>query len=275
VRAPGTVLAILDSPVVQGSLMRSRRAGTASQSCATRNIGGHVRSMRTQSGAAHARAMGTVERIVSRGTRRGESALRRFGEDVRQARMEAAASQGVLGRKVRMSASKVSRAENGKLLSLTVIDASRIATAVGLDLVLKTYPGPRRLRDAAHADRLAHFLQHVGPPLRWQVEVPLPHTAGSLEQRAWDAMLFGSGETTAIELEMRLYDLQAQLRRMLLKERDGAPDHLLLIVADTRANRRIVREHAQLLATLPRVRTSSVLALLRAGAHPASGLVLF
>ena len=118
-------------------------------------------------------------------------------------------------------------------------------------------------------------LQHAAPPLRYATEVALPATTTHPERRAWDAMLFGHGERTAIELETRLYDLQAQIRRIQLKQRDDAPDHLLVVVASTRGNRRALQEAADLFATFPRLRTASALKALRAGQHPPTGLIVY
>ncbi|MGI8928550.1 MAG: hypothetical protein ACR2H0_03655 [Candidatus Limnocylindrales bacterium] len=48
-------------------------------------------------------------------------------------------------------------------------------------------------------------------------------------------------------MEQRLYDVQAQTRRILLKWRDSGVERLLLVLADTRVNRRV----------LPKSRTTS------------------
>jgi hypothetical protein len=56
----------------------------------------------------------------------------------------------------------------------------------------------------------------------------------------------------AIEAETRLHDVQALLRRMAAKRRDGAADRLVLVVADTRTNRDVVRiARGEFLAVFP------------------------
>ena len=145
--------------------------------------------------------MASNERLLYRATRRGESTLKRLGEELRHARLEADMSQQAIGRIVHMSGSKISRLEAGRLASLSVVDAARVSTALGLDLAVRTYPGGRRPRDAAQARRLHELLGCVRPPLRYKTEVPLPRRTDVPEQRAWDAKVFGAGETTAIELE--------------------------------------------------------------------------
>ena len=87
-------------------------------------------------------------------------------------------------------------------------------------------------------------------------------------------MLFGTGKRTAIEVEMRISDGQALARRLALKIRDDPTDGILLVVADTRHNRRALAEFPGLIPDVPQVRTASVRAALRRGEHPASGLVL-
>jgi hypothetical protein len=52
-------------------------------------------------------------------------------------------------------------------------------------------------------------------------------------------------------------------------------DELLLIVADTRANRRVIATFGDLFVGLPRLRTATVVASLRAGRHPGSGFILW
>ena len=106
-------------------------------------------------------------------------------------------------------------------------EAARIGAVLGLDVSVRAYPGAGPLRDQAHVARLARFLQPVGRPLRAVHEVPLPTRAGVLEQRAWDAVLIGDGRRTAIEVEMRIRDVQALERRIAMKRRDDPTDEFL------------------------------------------------
>jgi hypothetical protein len=117
-------------------------------------------------------------------------------------------------------------------------------------------------------------LAFVGPPLTYRTEVVLPQRSDYPEQRSWDLMLFGHSERTGIEFERRLYDLQAQKRRYALKRRDDPVDHFLLVVADSPGNRRVLGEFPELLTDLPRLGTAEVLATLRAGQHPPTGVIL-
>jgi hypothetical protein len=61
---------------------------------------------------------------------------------------------------------------------------------------------------------------------------------------------------------------------MTLKRRDDPPDHFVLLIAATRRNREVLRDHPELFSDLPRLRTANVLGALREGRHPPTGLML-
>ena len=164
--------------------------------------------------------------------------------------------------------------ENGHIPKLTILEINRVASVLGLTPSLRVYPAGAPIRDAGQATRLLRFLTSVAPPLRYRLEAPLPNVEDRFEQRAWDAVLFGGGAKTAIELEMRIRDVQALIRRIDLKRRDDPTESFLLLVADTRTNRRVLAEFAGLFVNLPRLRPSQVHAALRAGNHPPTGLLL-
>jgi hypothetical protein len=139
---------------------------------------------------------------------------------------------------------------------------------------VRLYPGGAPVRDGAHAERLRSLLGHAAPPLTFRTEVPLPSVDDRREQRAWDAVLFGHGERSAVELEMRLRDIQATERRLALKRRDDPTEHLLLAIADSRSNRRVLDEFGGAIGGLSRLRRADVIKALAAGQHPPTGLVL-
>ncbi len=219
-------------------------------------------------------AVGSAERAYDRGTRQGERWLRSIGEEFRIARLSLGLSQRHVAQAAHISRPTYGRIERGALGHLPVLLAARVAAGLGLELSARVYPGGSPTRDAAHGERLRRVLQQVASPLAYRTEVPLPQTADHAERRSWDAMLFGHDQRTAIEVETRLYDVQAQTRSIHLKQRDHPPDHLLVVVADTRANRRVLNEFGYLLPDVPRLRTAGVLRTLRAGQHPGTGLIL-
>ena len=217
--------------------------------------------------------MPTTQRIASEGTRRGLRAISLLGDEFRERRLELGLSQARVGAAAGISGSHYSRVENGRLVRLGIVRASLIGRALGLDMVVRAYPGPPPLRDAGHARHLDALLQHAAAPLTVRTEVPLPQRAAApTEQRAWDAVVSGAGLCTAFEMEMRLRDGQALERRLQLKLRDDPVDRFVLALADTRTNRAALR--ARSLLGLPRLTPGLIASALRAGQHPPSGVVL-
>jgi hypothetical protein len=145
-------------------------------------------------------------------------------------------------------------------------------SVVGLDLVVRAYPGGDPLRDRGQRALLGRFRPEIHPSLGWATEVPV---AASGDQRAWDAVIRGADWSVRVEAETALTDAQALERRLALKLRDGGPGHLILLVADTRANRAAlaaIRPHLH--ALLP-FDGRPVLAALREGREPpGSGIVI-
>jgi hypothetical protein len=130
----------------------------------------------------------------------------------------------------------VSRIERGRSprVSTERVSIERVATVlavVGLDLGARAYPAGPPIRDVAHLRLLARFRARIGPSWRWRPEVPI---GGTGDLRTWDGVLVRAGQVIAIEAEIRLHDVQALLRRIAAKRRDGAADRLVLVVADTR-----------------------------------------
>lgn len=173
-----------------------------------------------------------------------------------------------------MSRWTYSRIENGARTSTTIDELAQVCAALGLDLSIRAFPGGEPLRDAAQVRRLATLLDAAGSPLTARTEVPLPRSIDHPDLRAWDAVLFGGGKRTGIEMEMRIHDGQELERRFTLKCRDDPVDFALLAIADTVHNRRVLAENSRLFAGLPRLRRALILRVRRAGRHPPSGLVI-
>ena len=216
--------------------------------------------------------MATATRALAEGTRRAQRHMLDLGESFLEQRIALGLSQAHVAAAVGMKRVKFGRIERGHLAA-TILELDRIAAVLGLELSVRAYPGGVPVRDGAQATRLMRFLGHVRAPLRYAIEVGLPSRDGRLELRAWDAMLFGGGERTAIELEMRVRDAQALRRRHELKRRDDTTDHFLMLAADTRHNRRVIVEFAALFTDVPRLRPSEVYHALEAGQHPPTGLL--
>lgn len=195
-----------------------------------------------------------------------------IGEALTEQRLALGLSQAHVANGAGISRERYSRIERARFPA-TIAELDAIAAVLGLELSMRLYPAGPAVRDKAQATKLTAFLSHARPPLRHRVEVALPPIDGRYEQRAWDLVLFGHGERTACELEMRLRDIQAVRRRHDLKRRDDPTAHFLMLIADTRSNRRVMAEFADLFADLPRLRPSDVYRALEAGVHPPTGLL--
>lgn len=216
-------------------------------------------------GPVHPRAVATKERPIDRGTRLGRRAIAATGAELRIARTGAGLTLEEVGRAVRLSHSQVSRIERAVHPSVSLIQLARIASVVGLDLSLRTYPNGSPLRDSAHLALLQRFRHRLAAALSVRTEVPLP-IPGDL--RAWDLVILGAGEPIGVEAETRLADIQALERRIALKARDGQVSRVLLVASASRGNRLAVRESLALLQTSFPVPGRVALAALADGRDP-------
>lgn len=191
--------------------------------------------------------------------------MRDYAQDLRDARLAAGLTQRRVGMAAGLSKSAVSRIESGRGRGPTLWAATRLAQVVGLDLNLKCYPSGLRLRDAGHVALLHRFLAQVHPSVRRRLEAPIPIDR---DQRAWDLLLQIGPTAIGVAAETRLTDLQALLRREQAKQRDGHVDRLLLLVADTRANRRVIGEVSRVLSQQGFVGTRRMMRAVRDGRDP-------
>jgi transcriptional regulator with XRE-family HTH domain len=216
--------------------------------------------------------MVTRERRLDRARRLTQRALDVVGEELRHARLQAGLTQAELGGAVGLSKSEVSRIELGRARYVPYERLVVIAGALGLDLPLRTFPAGEPIRDAAQLALLARLRVLLPPSLRWRTEVPL-NIPG--DRRAWDAVIEGRGWRVPVEAETRLRDVQALSRRIALKQRDDQGGIVILLVADTRHNRHVLRLGGpDLVATFP-AQGRAALAALSDGRQPSgSGIVL-
>ena len=195
----------------------------------------------------------------------------RLGRELRDARRSAGLSQVLVARAAGMSQSRISRHERdaGRAASL---EALAIHCAVlGLRLSVGAYPHGSPVRDAAHLALLGRLRGLVGQRFSWRAEAPI---SGRDDLRAWDVLLSGA-VSIGVDAETHLYDLQALQRRTELKWRDSGVKRTLLLVRDTRHNRRVLREHADALASTFPLGSAAVLADLVAGRDPGgNGIVI-
>ena len=143
--------------------------------------------------------------------------------------------------------------------------------ALGLDVPLRAYPNGRVVRDAAQLELMRRLRAQLADGLRLRSEVALG-IPGDL--RAWDGVIDGPGWWRPAELESRLGDVQAVQRRLRLKCRDGGAAQVVLVVADTRHNRHVLRVAADDLSEMFPVRSREALTALRAGRPPAGSAII-
>jgi transcriptional regulator with XRE-family HTH domain len=195
-----------------------------------------------------------------------------IGREVRDARLDGGISQRNASSRVGMSHSQFGRIERGQIEEVTVEQLSRACAAVGLRLSARAVPGSGVALDAGQLALIGRLRSQLPPWVRVRTEVPIPLPG---DRRAWDVVLGLDPDDTAVEAEARLRDIQALDRRHGLKLRDSDINVLVLVVADTPHNRRMLELYREdLRASFP-LDTRQVMAALRKGRTPeASGIVV-
>jgi len=215
--------------------------------------------------------MSVRERVVDAGARRGRRLTMMVGSELRGGRRMAGISQDALGAAVGLSGSEVGRIERGEASWLTIVHASKLLSAVGLDLWARAYPAGPPIRDLAHLRLLADFETRLHPSVRCQREWPIPDVE---DRRAIDLLLVGLPRRTGVEAETMLDDVQALERDMNLKRRDARLDRMILLVRTSRRNREILHSADALRRSFP-LSTRAVMAALARGRDPgADGIVV-
>lgn len=197
--------------------------------------------------------------------RRAAEQSAKVGAEVRLARVTLAMSAAEVARRAGVSGSTQARVERGDP-NVSVTTACAVSEAVGLDLVLQSYPGRTpSLRDTGqlvHAQKLcseAHAL--------WQPNIEL---LIGRHGEAIDVVLFGPMEIWAVEIERMATDFQGQHRRADRKRDTLAAQHqrpvrLVLAVEDTRRNRAALEPHLPFIRTTLPAGSREVFAALRGG----------
>jgi transcriptional regulator with XRE-family HTH domain len=195
-----------------------------------------------------------------------------IGAAAREARLASGLRLIDVGHAIDRSASWVSRVERGLGAEVRIDEVVLLCAAVGLRFWSKTYPAARAIRDAPQLELLRRFRARLSAPWKWQYEVIVPIVG---DQRAADAVIRLRGVSVMIEAFTRLADAQAQFRAILLKARDLGLERVVIVVAETHANRAALALARDVLASDFPLTTRSVLAALGAGRDPgANGIVM-
>jgi transcriptional regulator with XRE-family HTH domain len=192
-----------------------------------------------------------------------------IGQEFREARLNAGLTQVQVGHAVGISSSAISRIELGQSARVSYRTLALVGCAVGLDVPLRGFPSGEPIRDAAQVALLGRFRART-PGLRHVAEV----LVGRSGSRAWDEVVSGGNWTIPVDAETRLRDLQAVHRKVKLKMRDAGVDRVILLVADTRHNRHVLRLAADVLAPDFPLPGSHALAALAQGRRPAASAIV-
>lgn len=226
-----------------------------------------------QRACRHPAGMPARHAAVDRGRVRGEELVRRFARELREAQISRGLSQREVAAAVGIPRSTVGRIETCRTLNASVRLACMLGAAVGLDVSLGIYPGSNHLRDAGQMRVMHRFAAKLGDMWRWRHEVELRI---SHDQRAWDAegVHKVTGLRLTVEVETRMHDMQAVLRRLALKRRDGDVDRLILVVADTRVNRMAIELARDMIASAFPCSARRALAYLAVGEDPGADALI-
>ena len=214
--------------------------------------------------------MATTDRPQHRGPREAARIGRRIGDELRHARLTAGLSQRELGAAAGLSQPHISRIERFERQPAWLEELATQCAALGLRVSIKLYPDGSPVRDAGQLRLLARLRAELSVAWRWRSEALI---GGLGDLRAWDVRLDGPG-SVGIDAETRLHDVQAVQRRVAAKARDSNVQRVVVLVARTRPNESVLREHAEALASTFPAGTREVMAALRAGRlPPRDGLV--
>ena len=201
---------------------------------------------------------------VDQGARRGRLLRTRLAAELETARLVAGLSYRELARQLGVGHELVAKTLRADASVLTVDFVARLAAVLGLELGASLHPVGDPVRDKAHLALVRRFRARLGPGLTWRSEVPIP-IAG--DRRSADGIITGPGLEILVEAETRLDDVQAVERKLAGKSRDLRIRRVILLIADTRHNRDVVRRLEELPRLFP-VGTRSCLAALERGRDP-------
>jgi transcriptional regulator with XRE-family HTH domain len=221
--------------------------------------------------AACGHGVATRDSAAARGERRSRLLRQRTAGSLYSARRTANLSIREVARRVGVSIETIVRLERGDPATMTIDLTARTSEVLGLELAASLHPNGDPARDRGHLALLARLRARLPGRMRWRVEVPMP-IAGDL--RSGDAVISVEDGEILIEAETRLDDIQAIERKSAAKARDLGTSYLILLVADTRHNREVIRAHPELKARFP-IDTRTCLARLAKGLLPdGDGLVI-
>jgi transcriptional regulator with XRE-family HTH domain len=182
------------------------------------------------------------------GAARGRFLRQRLSAELRGARLNAGLSLREVAHRLGVSVGRLSRIERAQDGAMTVDLLARFAAVVGLELSANVHPNGDPVRDRAHLGLLARLRRRLHPSLHWRTEVPIPISG---DARSADATIGDEGWSAMVEAETRVGDFQLTERKASAKARDLGTLRLILLIADTRHNRSVLRLHPELEERFP------------------------
>lgn len=187
------------------------------------------------------------------------------GEEIRAARVSHGMTRQQVAQRAGVSWATEAQVELGAA-GVRLDTLCAVGEAVGLDVVLRAYPGMApSLRDVGQL-RQAELLVSLASAA-WHPELEV---AVGERRQAIDVAFFGAEEIQAHEIERLATDFQDQFRRADAKRRLLAGQHrrpvrLILVVEDTPRNRSAVEAHRSLVDIALPATSREILASLRSG----------
>jgi transcriptional regulator with XRE-family HTH domain len=215
--------------------------------------------------------MATRETRRQRGRRRGQELVRGVVSELRQERQAANISQRAVAAELGWHQSALNRLERFDFANVALVRLVEIAAVLGLDVSIRLHRVGDPIHDRASQGLIGRFLRVVSASYRVTREALLP----SGGQRSWDVLLRLATLLVGVEMVTRVRDVQALVRLIRLRERDGGVDHVLLVLSDSAHNRAMLGQLTDALG--PRFLTppKEILDALRAGRPvPGSGVLL-
>lgn len=164
------------------------------------------------------------------------------------------------------------RLEANRTSNVSISDLAAAFSILGHEMSADVHPMGDPIIDRGHQALIMRFRELLSAHFRVVAEAPLPYAG---DRRSWDILLRLAGQLTGVEAETRIRDVQALVRRIRARERDGGVDHILVVLADTRINRRLVAELRVALGTRFAASPRAILGALRSGQPlPGSAVIL-
>ena len=183
--------------------------------------------------------MANRTRRLAEAARFADQSRRELADEFRRARMNAGMTLADCAHPLGWSRQKASRMEAARIETARLGELIRYASVLGLRLRVRAYPVGAPLRDVAQLAVTRRFRARLGDAWRVTLEAPIGIPS---DLRAFDLLLRCDETRIVVEVITRLTDVQAQLRALQLKHRDGGIcGPLLIVVAESKRNREALR----------------------------------